>query len=299
MANARGREIDNTHLSIDQAEDRGFLHRDYIAHCLRWTHVANFVGKSGRYKDARVLDIGCGIDLPLAKMLYSSRYIVEEYVGVDYNTPGKFKLEPFHSGKMPTHAYGDVIFPQHLEIHPDGGTYSISGMDEWHKLPNVITMFEVFEHIEPGHGRLMLKGIYNLLSLDSNANAFISTPCYDANVGAADNHVSEVTYQALGALLEDLGFAIVGHWGTFASQRDYKERLFADYPDMKGLWKKLTNYYDSNYIATLFAPLYPQHSRNCLWQLAAASPDYQRQFPELKDVAGPWTSSERWSELNG
>jgi hypothetical protein len=33
MANARGKSIDNTHLSIDQAEERGFIHRDYIAHC--------------------------------------------------------------------------------------------------------------------------------------------------------------------------------------------------------------------------------------------------------------------------
>ena len=42
MANARGKEIDNTHLSIDQAEARGFIHRDYIAHCLRsvsYTHL--------------------------------------------------------------------------------------------------------------------------------------------------------------------------------------------------------------------------------------------------------------------
>ena len=43
MANARGKEIDNTHLSIDQAEERGFIHRDYIAHCLRWTHVAKYL----------------------------------------------------------------------------------------------------------------------------------------------------------------------------------------------------------------------------------------------------------------
>ena len=39
MANEFGKAIDKTFLSIDQAETRGFLHRDYIAHCLRWTHV--------------------------------------------------------------------------------------------------------------------------------------------------------------------------------------------------------------------------------------------------------------------
>ena len=51
MANARGKSIDNTHLSIDQAEERGFIHRDYIAHCLRWTHVAKWMGKPANLKD--------------------------------------------------------------------------------------------------------------------------------------------------------------------------------------------------------------------------------------------------------
>jgi len=51
MANARGKEIDNTHLSIDQAEARGFLHRDYIAHCLRWSNgIAIFIFLSGILK---------------------------------------------------------------------------------------------------------------------------------------------------------------------------------------------------------------------------------------------------------
>ena len=37
------RKIDKTMLSIDNAESRGFLHRDYIAHCLRWTHVTKYL----------------------------------------------------------------------------------------------------------------------------------------------------------------------------------------------------------------------------------------------------------------
>ena len=52
MANIRGKAMDNTHLSIDQAEKRGFIHRDYIAHCLRWSHVAKFMGEKSRYKTA-------------------------------------------------------------------------------------------------------------------------------------------------------------------------------------------------------------------------------------------------------
>ena len=47
MANARGKKVDTTYLSIDNAEERGFLHRDYIAHCLRWSHVVKYLGTSG------------------------------------------------------------------------------------------------------------------------------------------------------------------------------------------------------------------------------------------------------------
>jgi hypothetical protein len=76
MANERGKHIDNTHLSIDQAEARGFIHRDYIAHCLRWTHVAKWMGKPDNRKNCKLLDIGCGKDVPLARMLFTSRMAI-------------------------------------------------------------------------------------------------------------------------------------------------------------------------------------------------------------------------------
>ena len=59
MANAKGKEMDGTHLSVEQAETRGFLHRDYIAHCLRWTKIAKDLGISGRFKETDLIDVGC------------------------------------------------------------------------------------------------------------------------------------------------------------------------------------------------------------------------------------------------
>lgn len=294
MANARGKSIDNTHLSIDQAENRGFIHRDYIAHCLRWTHVCNFLTKKQRYKTARILDIGCGVDLPLAKLLYSSRLIVEEYVGVDYNKSHKFDLSPFHTGKMTVHAYGGIDATKDITF--SSGLYWVGDKDS-QKLPNIITCFEVLEHIEPGHCRKMLTLIHQFLEKDSEARAFISTPCWDPHVGAANNHVSEIKYEAFGALLEDLGFEIKGHWGTFASQKDYKKIFFNQYPDAKAMWDRLSEYYDTNYLATIFAPMYPHLARNCLWQVKTKDNKYNRLFPKLKEVERPWTSSTRWKEL--
>lgn len=303
MANARGKTIDNTHLSLDQAEARGFIHRDYIAHCLRWSHVAKHIGKG--YANHRVLDVGAGRDLPLAKLLYSSRLIVEEFVGVDYNHPDKFDLSPFHTGKFPLHAYGSVDFPRDLTFvscqEADHGWYSLDNGATKHSLPTVITCFEVLEHVEPDHATAMLE-TFKMFLLEGQAEGlkpslFISTPCYDEKVGAAANHVSELTRTALGALIEDLGLRIAGNWGTFASMRDYKDKLDSQ-PGLKPLFDQLRAYYDVNYLATVFAPLFPAQSRNNLWHITADKVlPGQRRFPYLNDAVFPWSSSERWAAL--
>lgn len=309
MANARGKAVDNTHLSIDQAEARGFIHRDYIAHCLRWTHVAKHIQRKQRYKNARVLDIGCGVDLPLARLFYSSRLIVKEYVGVDYNNPGKFKTDMFHTGKMPVSAYGNVDAGTDIEVDfDDDQSGVIIGEDKFAPF-NVVTCFEVLEHVEPGHCRQIAQKILQVLDLwgvsgEEKAVAFLSTPCWDPVVGAAANHVSEIRYEAFGAMLEDLGFAIDDVFGTFASMRDYKQTFFDDYADGEDIWNRLSEYYDVNYLATILAPLYPDRSRNALWKVSVATENYQRRFKPLSEMTGggtetPWTSSSKWEELNG
>jgi len=106
MANARGKEIDTTYLSIEQAETRGFIHRDYIAHCLRWSHVIKHLSQRGLYRDARILDIGCGKETPLAKTMYTSKMSPVDgyYIGVDY---GPVPEQDIHT-KMKNKFYFDV-----------------------------------------------------------------------------------------------------------------------------------------------------------------------------------------------
>ena len=103
-----------------------------------------------------------------------------------------------------------------------------------------------------------------------------------------------MTYNAFGAALEDTGWEIVGHWGTFASIKDYKDYLTED---LKQIFDKFKTYYDSNYLATIFAPLFPHLSRNCIWELKFNPERNPRLFPSLKDVEGPWGSSSKWQEL--
>jgi SAM-dependent methyltransferase len=264
-------------LSVDNAEERGFLHRDYIAHCLRWTHVVKWLHQGGRYKTARILDVGCGKEMPLAKLMHSSRLGPQFYAAADVS-----KLS------MPEQFAKSTWKPSQLLGECDA---AVLKREELEQVPNTIVCFEVAEHIEPEHCRRLLTNFGALL--EDDGTLFISTPCWDPDVGAAANHVNEMTYLAFGSLLEDIGWRVEGHWGTFASMRDYKDQLP---PAHKEVFDAMRDYYDSNYLATIFAPLYPQYSRNCLWQLKW-NPGGSRQFPDLRDVEGRWGSSEKWREL--
>jgi len=279
MANKTGKTIDKTSLSIDQAEARGFLHRDYIAHCFRWSHVVKRLSTSGRYKTARVLDVGCGKEMPLAKLLHSSRLAPEWYGAVDIN-----KLT------LPDQFARSTFKPSILLGETDVCNVTVSDLGV---KPNVIVNFEVLEHVEPNHCRRMLRKFAELI--DEDGTVFLSTPCYDEKVGAAANHVNEMTYEAFGAALEDTGFSIEGHWGTFASQKDYKNLMT---PELQNIWSAFRDYYDSNMLSVIFAPLFPAQSRNCMWELKYNPGNKNRIFPPLSEVPGPWGSSEIWDTLD-
>lgn len=304
MANERGKEIDKTHLSIDTAEERGFIHRDYIAHCLRWTHVIRYMLQKHRYKRADILDVGCGREFPLAKTLYTSKASPYLYHGIDVN-----KLE-------------------RPEMFADKSWFSFEGETDVAELPadhfagpfNLVVSFEVLEHVEPAHARRLLQAMHRFLSDDGVA--FISTPVWDPQTGAAANHVNEMKYVPLGLAIEECGFEILNVQGTFASQKDAEPALANTFgPESMFIYHRLKEYYDSNYLATLFAPLVPWAARNCMWTLRRRPvhgfrpwfSTTQGSATSLSDVRAPcyrhpvlstelsqhepWTSSERWREL--
>jgi hypothetical protein len=238
------------------------------------------------------LDIGCGKEVPLAKLLYVNKMSPASYLGIDAN-----KLE----------------VPEMLTTTPkpwlslmSADVTKINAKQFYENVlkPNVIVSFEMLEHVTPRKATQTLRFIHSVL--DPAGRAYISTPCF--NGSAAGNHINEMTYHALGALIEDLGFAIVEHYGTFASIRDYHTQLALDSHEDENpqcmtayqAFLRLRDYYDTNVLATIFAPLYPQFSRNCLWVLSNQIPvGYQRRFPSLKKVPGPWSSSEQWRQLGG
>lgn len=245
MPNEHGKTLDTTYLSVDKAEERGFLHRDYLAHCLRWSHVVKHLYERQRYKTAHILDIGCGREAPLIKTLYASRLIPASYTGID-------------AGHV------DILSPallvkmgRNLNIHDRQNILDIEPVQGF----TTIVMFEALEHMEKAMGIDVLKHIQRFMGADTDF--FMSTPCYDG-VNKAANHVYEWRFVELFEELESLGYKIKGVWGTFASMKDYKHHIPERWVDV---YVALHNYYDSNVLACIFAPLFPSLSRNCMWHL--------------------------------
>jgi len=156
---------------------------------------------------------------------------------------------------------------------------------------------EVLEHVQPHQANSMLRKARTLMN--ENSTFWVSTPCYCAKTGAADNHPNEMTYEALGSLIEDLGFGIEEVYGTFASQKDYKHLIGNVIPTE--FYNKLKQYYDTTLISNMLAPVVgAENSRNALWKLKRNQSDnYDRRFSGLPFVDEPWSNNENWRELAG
>lgn len=293
--NERGKSVDKTFLSIDNAEDRGFIHRDYIAHCLRWTHVIKRMYERKTYESARILDIGCGRELPFAKSLYSSKLAPAMYFGVDVGPILDEEVAKIaKTQKFPHKLWEHTNF---LELGIDDVAFADEKQSmELPILPNIVTCFEVLEHVEPKMMFEMLEHMKKLTSDD--ARFFISTPNWNRTDCAA-NHVNEMLYEALGAGFERHGFVIENVYGTFASIRDY-EHLMAragvgNEPRLGDIFDQLRAYYDSNFLSCVFAPLFPAQSRNALWELRKVNgremAGSRNRFPLIETIQQPWSSS--------
>lgn len=250
--NKRGKAIDTTCLSLDHAEQRGFIHRDYLAHCLRWSHVVKYLMQQHRYKTHQVLDIGCGREAPLAKLLYSSRmtHTTGSYTGVDYGKLERPASIP-DTKKFKARFLGNFDFAEDWAVG-DGVKNQF----------DTVVCFEMLEHVEPFHSFRTLQKINEVLK--NAGSAFLSTPCYDPKMGAADNHVNEMSWMGLRLLIGLAGLDVIDCYGTFASQKDYKHKMDAS---QKDVFERLSQYYDSNVLACFMAPMFPSEARNCLWHV--------------------------------
>jgi 2-polyprenyl-3-methyl-5-hydroxy-6-metoxy-1,4-benzoquinol methylase len=241
-------EFNKTQLNVYESIERGIVHRDYYAHLFRWTHVLKLLKIN-----QQILDFGCG-SAGLLETMYRNKYSPTKYLGLD------IRSGVIESSKV---KYSKLKFAEFkCQNLVDDFNYG----NNW----DIICSFEVIEHVNKKNAVKFLDNLKNHCS--ENTIVMLSTPVYNPTVGAAGNHtydgqVQEYKYEELKSLLE-VNFEIIKTFGTFASQKDYIGEMTNE---EKRLLTKFLEYYDSNVISIIFAPLFPKQSRNCLWQLKLKS----------------------------
>ncbi len=259
MKNAHNRQVDTTLLEIEFAQFQCMIHRDYMAHCWRWSHVIKYLMMSDIRKDGiRILEIGCGkrfplaselvtdvakmknLDHPVFRTLRAHKLITNTdwYVGVDV---GKNELSDHLKSKASKGRILTVDETNFADFTVEDlqnlllGTETIDD-DVAMKLPNVIVCHEVAEHMPYENWVAIMSNMGEFFAdSDPETMAFVSTPNFSGQ--AAKNHVNEYKYEAFGAIIEDHGFGFplrlktipekralypeqrATIWGTFGQQR--------------------------------------------------------------------------------
>lgn len=229
------RRFDRTQLHEDVHGN--LVHRDYLAHAFRWGWVTRQMKLQGHGK---VLEVGCGQDLPLLKVMSGIGHQPELYVGVDLNKLPEVKR---NWAKI----YGEFCFhDRHQELPYDF---------------DIAVCMEVIEHGGIGDGLNLLYAIFE--HLKPGGVLYLSTPVFDG-IARAMNHIMEFTVPQLQQMCEQVGFIVERRFGTFASKLDLKDHVK---PEHWKIYQELEVFYDREIMSTFLAPLYPDLSRNNLWQL--------------------------------
>lgn len=238
-----GTEFDVTQLR--QSGHGKVVHRDYLAHCLRWGWVARNV----RF-GAKILDAGCGQDVSMYDVLAGTKTFAPNesnresrerpiYVGVDLNSIKK------KCGAKWAHVQGETnIIVDHDLPH-------------WGEFDMVVSL-EVIEHMSVDNGRQYLDALRDAMSNDGRL--VLSTPVFNGR--AAKNHIHEYTIDELNNMLYTAGFEVVERWGTFMSWNDMVKVV--DDGTLK-MMETLREYLGPETVACFLAPLYPDSARNNMW----------------------------------
>lgn len=238
-AKEKVRTFDQTFL--DPAAE--IVHRDYIAHALRWGWAKkNFIV----HEQTNVLDVGCGPDRPLMLVLFGGigpNPLAKRYVGVDMN-----KIKPTRHART-------TLYPEYNFIENHKKLKKAEGEFE------LITNFEVIEHMPKELGLELLKAMKFMLA--PGGKILMSTPVYDGKA-RAKNHIHEYTIAELQEQVTKAGLKTVQRFGTFMNSNEVKK--CCDETE-KEVYNRLKTWYGNEILSCLLAPLHPDNSRNNAWVL--------------------------------
>ena len=229
------REFDTTQLHYKNFQYQP--HKDYLGHVYRWGFASRFVKRG-----MRVLDVGCGQDLPFLRSLggSSATTIPDLYVGVDLN-----KIKDVPNRKWATVCDQFNFIENYEDLELDYGQF------------DVIVNFEVFEHIELQLSRGLLKGMRELLA--PGGKLIFSTPVYCESFKMARNHINELRKDEVEAELHHAGFKIVKQFGTFGNVTDFKKVASKE---MLEQYNACREFYGDDIMGSMISPLFPEASRN-------------------------------------
>ena len=238
---------------LHESQHGQILHRDYSAHFFRWSFAKRLIGKT-----AHVLDVGCGQDQPLQKILFrNAAPYAASWTGVDLN-----KLKP-------TKHQHSTVFPETDFTSPAGFKAVMASRPEGF---DVIVHFEIIEHAPVEAGKRLLTNCHK--ALKTGGVMIMSTPVYDGKRHAA-NHIHEYYVDELQKMVEKAKFKIEQRFGTFTDIKHIGkvdgEHLLNEVSSpvpaaaIKTVRAALEKYFDNDAISNIFGPLYPNQARNNLW----------------------------------
>lgn len=233
------RTFDQTFLDPDS----GVIHRDYLAHALRWGFSKRqFI----QHDVSRVLDVGCGPDKPLFMILFGGigggdGGFPKEYTAVDLN-----RVKPTRHQRSQVYSETN-FFEAWKTILKERGPFDL------------ITNFEVIEHMPVDKGLELLTIFRKCLA--PGGKVLLSTPVYDG-IARAKNHIHEYTIDELAQHFKKAKLEVIQRYGTFANVNAIKKVMTAE---QRVVFDQLKTWYGNDIMSCLMAPLYPDASRNNYW----------------------------------
>jgi SAM-dependent methyltransferase len=246
--------FDRTYLRANREGYR--VHRDYAAHFFRWGWAVS--RKEIGFAGQRVLDVGCGPDVPLLRVASYKSALPGYYVGVDLNRKLRelTASEELRVKLFPQTDFTNAEQRNHIWCETGNMQFDTS------------VCFEVIEHMPPESAVQLLLGLWSFTK--PTGRLLLSTPV--SNGKPANNHVHEYTIDELQALLASCHWQVRERYGTFMSYQEVHPAISewcaqfdCDPVTVSTLYEQLREYYGDDVMSTFLAPIAPNRARNNLW----------------------------------